>query len=547
MIRNVFKERKAYTKDDLNCFGDRQLTELMETGVLRRLSDREFRFEFIGAIAVERMVAYVVPAFEVTANIDSGLTYVRIIQRYLSETTRSATNPRLDSIPLVMQTFSELNSFFSKFGLYQERKTIEVNNSKSPISWGKTVNRGDVVLARIPTDGLDEEIASAFYPSPVRQRVSAVRGELGDLFRKLLTILASFIAPIMRLRHPLEIHAKYDQISDWLVTIVGRADYYRRLLRRAIPLESGSRRRVLKVIFDFLSDEHKDSLRNLNGTVFTFGVDRFDRIWEDACIKTLGAERGSKQLAQPVISGSLIPIKIGRQQLDGLVKFPETKRAVIIDAKNYPVRNGVPTKDIMKQFGYYVSAESLRSDFTLANALIFPGDAQQEDLRLVGTVRLEIDDLCVSSAGDILLFEANPPKILRPYLERRACSKLQALLHDKVFSDGQQLLDDVVSAPAVPDLVDDRKDTFVPGQRLMVSCGNQSLDLTVVEDGCVVLAGAEMISPTIPKIGPTRWIGRKGYSAEKIASAMEFVERLKLATHSTRGPIFVLHDLAPLK
>jgi hypothetical protein len=546
MRRTVFKELRQLTREDLNCFNDAQLSELTGTGVLRRIANREFRFEFIGAIAIERMVIYVVPAFEVAASIDVGLSYVRIIQRYLSETTRTATDKRLDSIPLVMTTFTELNSFFSRFGFFHERKTLEVRNSKSPISWGKTVNRGDVILAKIPTDGMDEEIASAFYPTPVRQRVSSVQGELSDLFKKILTILASFIAPIMRLRHPLEVHANYDRLSDWLSSIVARAEYYRRLLRRLIPLESGSRRRVLKVLFDFLSDEHRETLRSLSGTTFTFGVDRFDRIWEDACIRTLGAERGSKLLAQPALVSSQSAIKIGKQQLDGLVKYHDEGRAVIIDAKNYSVHNGVPTKDIMKQFGYFVSAAALQQQMHLANALIFPGDAVDGKFRYAGKVVLELDGQHVESSGDIFLLEADPSAILRPYAERRVCKDTRSKLQQLIFgiSETEQMVAETENRPrpqplSLTDLVTDE-------QRLSVNCGVQSLDIIARSSGCTIVAGAELISPILPRIGQTRWITRKGYSNEAILAARSFVDRLRLSAHSRKGSVFVLHEDAEI-
>lgn len=470
----IFIEGEVLFREDFQLFTDDEITELVESGVLVRLPKSSFKFEFVGAIAFGCRIIYVVPKFEASKTPEVGVFYVKAIQRYLSMSSREQPNPHLDNIPLVMQVFAELNAYYLRFGIFQERRVSEVHDDKSPISWSKTVARNNLMIASFRVDGIDTEVSSIFYPFPVRQSKSSIFGALSELFRKVLTILASFIAPIMRFRHPLELRANYDKLSDLLGSIYSHGDYYRRLLSKHIALENGTRRRVLVVLYNFLVDDNREHLAKLTKCAFTFGVTKFDRIWEDACINAFGADRQSPVLAQPKILNASRPLRVGKQVIDGVVSYENGTKHVLVDAKNYLLSEVVYTSDVMKQFGYYLSSAKERETAKLENALLFPASGNGMSCELVGSVVLNHSGSSIDAAGAIHLIDVDPREALQAYIDRRPSNEMRKALHDLVFATSGLKPAQSDSSGAVIRMVCDTIEVFTADDgRIFISKGSR--------------------------------------------------------------------------
>lgn len=441
MTARTVSEASDLYREDLSEYSEDEIADLIASGVLLKFPDGRFQFRFVGAIAFRRRVLYVVPKFDRDNSVANGLFYVRVIQRYLADTNRETTNPQLDNIPAVMQTFNELNQYFTKFGIFKERRLSEASNDKARVNWSKTVNRNDMVMAFVKIDGIEVEVPTIFYPDPVRQIRSEFIGDVGDLFKKVLTVLATFIGPILRIRHPLEIQGNYDHLSDLLNSISSRTDFYRRLLYRHISIESGSRRRVLKVLYEFLFSGNCDHLAKIVKTSFTFGVTKFDRIWEDACVSTIADRPKSPLLAQPVLFKAGEKRRIGKQIIDGII-WDSPKRMIIVDAKNFDP-SGLGTQDVMKQFAYHLSARRDEVDH-VGNAMLFPHfDGQTEPVRY-GAIKLEFDESEIPAAGEIALIQLDAGAILRSYVSRTKASDLRSVIVQFTF-DGDTTLGHVSS------------------------------------------------------------------------------------------------------
>lgn len=415
-----FIEQKAY---DALPFTDDEIDLLISSGVLYVLKNNRFVFQIVGAAVMGKRVIYVLPKFEEETNQSarSGVFYVQAIKRYLlSGSRRPSTFPNLDNIPLVMRTFEELNSFYNQSGVYKERRHVHIASEVRQTNWIKTITKNRAMFSNIPDQ--PTPLQSVLYTNPLVATHNSYEGEVSNLFRNVLTLLSTFISPIIRINHPLESKASIDKIVDSVNGIFNKSVYYRRILRAHISAEAGPRKRVLKVLYNFLSSDNEGLAKIFGKRIFVFGTQNFESVWEDACLNAVNAQRGSKDLAQPrVSSGS---VDIGLQRTDGII-YPsnESDKVTIVDAKYYIPYQGrpisLPVGDIMKQFGYAVSARATWERQAIQNFMMLPDapDAS-ERLSFLGTVDLEKNNLSVKDLDPIILIKVKPSEVFDFYNRR---------------------------------------------------------------------------------------------------------------------------------
>ena len=415
-----FVEQKPYESVP---FDAEEKELLISAGVMYQAMDGKFVFQIVGAAVIGRNVIYVLPKFESDIDQDAktGVAYVQAIKQYLlSGSRRSSLVPTLDDIPLIMRTFEELNSFYIEFGVYKERRNVHVASETRRINWPKTINRNQALFSNVPDQATPR--MSVLYAEPIITTHSSYEGDLSRLFRGVLTLLATFIAPIMRMRHPLESRASIDKVVDAVSATIGRSNYYKRVLRAHIAAEAGHRKRVLKVLYNFLSSDNEGLARIFGRRIFVFGTSDFEFVWEDAYLSAIGARRGSQELAQPRVSSDAV--RVNSQRADGIV-HPETPsdKVTIVDAKYYFDQQDEPiilkVGDVMKQFGYASSARATWQQNMIQNVMAFPASSRTEERGTVlGQVRVEKDGVVMQGFDPIVLLRIHPAQVFDFYVKK---------------------------------------------------------------------------------------------------------------------------------
>lgn len=415
-----FVEQKLY---ETVPFNEEEKNLLISSGVLSQLRNNQFVFQIVGAAVIGRKVIYIVPKFESDSDqsATTGIFYIQAIKQYLlSGSKRSSVMPMLDNVPLIMRTFEELNSYYIKFGVYKERKNVHISSETCQTNWPKTIIKNQALFSNIPDQ--NTLLQSVLYAEPIITTYNSYEGEVSRLFRNVLALLATFISPIMRIRHPLELRTSIDKISDSVSKIFDKSVYYRRILRAHISAEAGARKRLLKVLYNFLSSDSDELARIFGRRIFVFGTQNFELIWEDACLSVIGAQRGNKDLAQPRVSSGTV--KIGFQRTDGII-YPnnEINKVAIVDAKYYAAYEAepisLPVGDVMKQFGYSVSARATWPRHMIQNFMIFPHSSDAaERVIIVGTINLEKYGVLVKDFDPIVLLKVKPSEVFSYYIKK---------------------------------------------------------------------------------------------------------------------------------
>lgn len=428
-----FVEQKSYENVPFN---DEEKDLLISSGVMYQTKDDSFVFQVVGAAVIGRRVIYVVPKFESEADQSAkvGVFYVQVIKQYLlAGSRRSSIVPTLDNVPLIMRTFEELNSYYVEFGVYKERKHIHISSEARQTNWPKTIIKNQALFSNIPD--FPTPLQSVLYAEPMITTHNSYEGEVSHLFRSILTLLSTFIAPIMRMRHPLESKASIDRIVDSVNGIFNKSVYYKRILRAHISAEAGPRKRLLKVMYNFLSSDNDELARIFGKRIFVFGTQNFELVWEDACLGAVGAQRGSQDLAQPRVSSN--SVRINSQRTDGII-YPNNKinKVTIIDAKYYVSHKGepisLPVGDIMKQFGYAVSARATWPRYMIQNYIVMPHFADSEEkVSVLGVVNLEKDGALVNDFDPIVLLKVKPSEVLSFYVKRSVNHWLKDIISEK--------------------------------------------------------------------------------------------------------------------
>lgn len=402
-----------------------------------------YKFIIVGAAVIGGSTIFVLPKYissdEATPKL--GALYIRILKRYLmSGSKRDSVAPTLDNIPLVMRTFEELNRYYLKGGIYKERQNVHISSSDKRINWSKTILRNQAVFSSIESP---VPLHSVLYTNPIVNSHNSYEGEISRLFRVILSSLATFIAPILQLNHPLEIRVGVDQVVDDLSGIIGRSPYYKRILRAHIAAEAGTRKRVLKILYNFLSSDGEGIARIFGERVFVFGTRDFENVWEDACISSTGAQRANEVLAQPVVSPAS-GLTVSNQRADGIL-LPNTDSdpAVIVDAKYYVSDEGeqisLPVGDVMKQYGYAISARASWPRKKIRNAFLLPDKAKEpQQAGRIATISMALDGVNLPDVDPIMVIKVAPQAIFEAYLSRVVDQRIKAALIAPEIQDSRK-------------------------------------------------------------------------------------------------------------
>jgi hypothetical protein len=220
--------------------------------------------------------------------------------------------------------------------------------------------------------------------------------------------------------------------------VIRQAKVYSRLLRAKAESESGPRKRALTVLFTLLKDDAAVLKALVSRKPFVFGTQDFEYVWEEACLAAVGAERNSKVLAQPRMQSLTgVDVSISSQRADGiLVSNDPTRPSLIVDAKYYTPRDEklrFSSADLMKQFGYALSARSTFERKNIANALMLPGvEHNGGQCHLLGKVRLEMDGEGLSDVDDVHVLQVNQKAVFDAYMDGAADPRLLADVFENV-------------------------------------------------------------------------------------------------------------------
>ncbi len=419
-------------------FEPHEIDALLKAGLVDIIAG-EFCFRMVGVAAINKKLLYIVPKFETLTSSGErpGPKYVRILKRYLtSGTKRTSEEATVDDVPFIIKTFEELNAYYLKNGIYQERKRVTVKSNVKKINWPKTIHRNVAVFSNSSETRIPQY--SVIYPTPTSIASTNFDGEATRLFKTVLSLLATFLAPILRFNHPLEQPRNISHIIDEISNTLKRSSYYKRVLHRHIVSETGARRRIMKVLYRFTSADSDGIARIFGNKVFVFGTKNFEYVWEDAINQCLGAERESKVLAQPQpTTSNPRQFSISNQRADGVI-MPSERRPdlVIIDAKYYLPKEGkqsfsLPVGDAMKQFGYGVSARDFIGRERVKNFLIFPLKCDSSNLAEdYGDIALIRNGCTLADVDPIRTRAFHPHAVFETYLNRTVNTALLASLSE---------------------------------------------------------------------------------------------------------------------
>lgn len=424
----VFIETKRYSSLP---FTEVEIVQLARAGVIDFVAD-DIVFRIVGAVILNRRIIYVLPKFETEENCSAavGQRYIRIIDRYFrSGSGRNRMGGSDEATSVLVTSFLELNGYYKQFGLFKERYRSDVTASARKTNWSKTLQRNETVFSSHHLGSAS--VTSALYSKPISVTSFEHEGQISRLFALVTSILATHLAPILRMSHPLALGASLDQAITELKQVVKQSKVYCRLLRAKAEGESGPRKRALTVLFTLLKDDAVALKTLVSRKAFVFGIRDFEYVWEEACLTSLGAERNSRALAQPKMQClTEIEVSISSQRADGIVvSLDPHLPSLIVDAKYYTPRDEkvrFSSADLMKQFGYGLSARSTFERASIGNALMLPGKPGRSRCTLMGKVRLELDDSVLSDVDDVHVLQIDHNVVFCAYMDNTADASLLA-------------------------------------------------------------------------------------------------------------------------
>jgi hypothetical protein len=304
------------------------------------------------------------------------------------------------------------------------------------VNWSKTLQRNESIFVSHSLGS--HTVTSAAYPKPVAVASFEHDGQISRLFALVLSVLATHLSPILRISHPLSLGLSLDPAMTELNRIIRQAKVYSRLLRAKAESESGPRKQVLTVLFTLLKDDAAVLKALVSRKAFVFGTQDFEYVWEEACLAAVGAERNSKALAQPKMQSlTAIDVSISSQRADGiLVSYDPARPSLIVDAKYYIPRDDkvrFSSADLMKQFGYALSARSTFERKNIANALMLPGvEHNGGQCHLLGKVRLEMGGEVLSDVDDVHVLQVSHKAVFDAYMDGAADPRLLADVFENV-------------------------------------------------------------------------------------------------------------------
>lgn len=436
----VFLEGKHYKLEN---FSQEERLNLLDSRVIRKLKDNSYIFEIVGLVSLNKRNFYIVPKFCDKINEDTGKFFVKVIKRYLyNNKDRKVFSENLNNVFSVIQTFEYLNDFFKKYGPYKQRYKIYKNIDNKKINWSKTISNNMLVYNNL--NEIIDKNYSIFYTDHVSNSFVDYDNHLSYLFDQIFTLLATFLSPILRFPfHPYISNSSLNVLLSKVNIIFQKSSFYKNILKKVILLENGDRKRVLKVLYNFLNNDDS-SLFILKDKVFVFGTDNFEMIWEDACIYVSGAKRNHDDMSQPFVKNKIsekMNIFVTNQRLDGFLENYNDSDEVgitIIDAKYYfeKDKEGIrfSSTDIMKQYGY---SHSFKWKFNnIKNIFLIPNnETESKTFKFECEIFLGNDEKRNNEIESIKVFSVNPNYIFDKYIKREKCENLEIILKDLLIFD----------------------------------------------------------------------------------------------------------------
>ena len=419
------------------------LDHFTERGILQFVGRHRVKMTFVGAIVANKRVIYILPKYlksaAETGRIESGY-YIRVIKKYVEysakKSARKPVGEYLDDISLLMRTFDNLDCYYQKYGSFKERSATFTRDERGSVNWTRTIQSVVPVHVTCEADGgIYKPISTmetVFYPSPVGNVTGQHEGLISLIFKSVLTLLATLITPLLDRPHPLCLGMRQDSVSSILSTLDVRRSYYARVVAQRIPREFGQRRTVLSSLLAFLRAEASILDGAIRNKAFAFGVRKFSAVWEDACIRAVGGERGSRELAKITWRPRTGSGGEYHSRIDAKVAAAGSSRIILVDAKYHAVsvadadmpevvERMIPSYDVVKQFGYMMSyhlgtgckLEDVESAFICPEV----GGSDHSYIGKIGFERMSLrEGAILSTLRSITVYGVRPECIFDAYL-----------------------------------------------------------------------------------------------------------------------------------
>lgn len=321
-------------------------------------------WRYVGFIKTSTDLIVIVPKV-VNRDWEDWLLIRRVLSRYFA--TSSLRKPIITSLEDLdwrdERVFNELDSattllrFFVEHGPYRVSKRRR--STGGAIDWGQTLRSAPVQSDSGP---VYVDLVMVRRHHEANEITSLILGFLKYLLDKYPVLPSPTTLPDVTQKYGA---VEYEQILE-------NREYFTTVVRseRAITFQT-DQIVLLETLLSLLSIDEGTTGRDLYSL---FGVNKFEKVWEDVCRDSIGGDDESlrNQLAKPVwVWSNYLPTVADRQNPDVLSSVEG--KILIVDAKYYfPVPpQTTPWGDIAKQLVYAQSIPANGAE--IVNVFVFPG------------------------------------------------------------------------------------------------------------------------------------------------------------------------------
>lgn len=345
------------------------------------------------------------------------------IRRYLEDTSNDNLGGDGAFGGLALQLIMSLLEDYCAYGLYSQRLRETVKNTGKP-DWKKTIASEAAFSGAGRPVYLDIWGARRRYVSdcPVARIHADVIRELDQSFSWVITGSSESLGTGLEAIPPFytDVDTKISLLKRELNKVYSERDI-----------------RLINLLIKYINHSNDKQLGQL------MGLRHFHHMWEkmlDSSLKWVFPV--NKLLAVPAYrytDGSLIPAASKAQRTDTVLKSPDEKKFVVVDAKYYgaqAIGSAPGWGDIVKQFFYAKALRVYSGDAVIGNAFVFPGDGPLKTVHMVdrGDRAVQLD----SDYPPINCFYVNPIELIEHYVSSRKLAKLSDDLmssaNDEMFS-----------------------------------------------------------------------------------------------------------------
>lgn len=399
-----------------------------------------FQFTFVGIVVVMGVTIAIYPKHVGDVQLDKKNEYrkfkqiLRVIYQYQK---RQEQQIILSSDELVNQENQlgiaiQLLNYYSEYGLYRVEKTLTELNGEGEINWFKTINEVSIVLSG----------KSPVYIGPYTER------NITDEQNIIRQIQLATMNSIKEEYNDILLLLDYDMPSEDSILLSDLGDeeslFYH--LDNELRVQFISHKiELITLLKLYIQSKTRDNEVEI---ISTFGVTKFDRVWEDVCkvvygdnledsLKTLGLKY-KKHPENTLKLKEVVPRPIWTNlinggeynatkslELDVLHVNRNTKTFEIYDGKYYLISfennkiNGQPgVGDIIKQYLYELAFKELaeENEYSFTNQFIVPADDIPNDNQAIAEVSLPIFDN--QNLSIITMIERDCKEIFEEYLTK---------------------------------------------------------------------------------------------------------------------------------